>query len=61
MKRVNPVERLIALERGLGTRKALAAKLGIGPSYLSDIIHGRRDVSDRLLLKLGLQRIVIDR
>jgi plasmid maintenance system antidote protein VapI len=41
------------------TQLLAAQALGISPAYLSDLLHGRRDISDQLLAKLGLKRIVV--
>jgi hypothetical protein len=36
-----------------GSQKAVADELLISPSYLCDVLKGRRDVSDALAHKLG--------
>jgi plasmid maintenance system antidote protein VapI len=36
-----------------GSQKAIARELEITPSYLSDILDGRRDISDKIARKLG--------
>jgi len=41
-----------------GSQAAAAKHLGIAPSYFSDLLRGRRRISDRILRKLGLRRIV---
>ncbi len=41
------------------TQRQAAAALGISPTYLGDILNERRDVSDTVLSKLGLKRIVV--
>lgn len=40
------------------TQRAAAEALGINPSYLTDLLYGRRQFSARILERLGLQRIV---
>lgn len=40
------------------TQYEAAAALGIQPSYLTDILKGRRGPSERLLKALGLKRII---
>ena len=42
-----------------GSQAAAARHLGIAPSYLGDLLRGRRRISDRILKKLGLRRIVV--
>ena len=41
------------------TQREAALALGIGESYLSDLLLNRRDFSDAMLEKLGLRRIVV--
>jgi DNA-binding transcriptional regulator YdaS (Cro superfamily) len=41
-----------------GSQKVLARHLGVNEAYLSDVIRGRRDPSERLLLACGLRRVV---
>lgn len=38
------------------TQNELAAEMGISPQYLSDQLHGRRALGDRLLKSLGYRR-----
>lgn len=40
------------------SQKTMAFNLGISPQYLSDILHYRRELSDRVLRSLGLARQV---
>lgn len=40
-----------------GSQKAVAEELGISPQYLSDILNGRRSVSDRVAEALGMERV----
>ena len=42
-----------------GSQKALAARLGISTSYLSDMLNGRRDLSEALLKVAGVSRKVV--
>ncbi len=58
MRAVNPLGRLQALVKQYPTQWAAAEALGIKPSYLSDLLHGRRDISDKMLDRLGLQRVI---
>ncbi len=54
---MNPITVLQKLVDRLGSQKAAAAQLGISQPYLSDLLHGRRDVSDQMLVRLGLRRV----
>ena len=40
-----------------GNKKKAAKKLGISPSYLGDILTGRRQYSDSIAKKLGFVKI----
>ena len=52
-------EALRALIIRLGSQKAAAKHLGISEPYLSDLRKRRRPMSERLLGKLGFQRVVV--
>ena len=41
-----------------GSQNSVAARLGVTPSYLSDIRSGRREVSAEVARKLGYRREV---
>jgi len=56
---VDPRTRLRRLVRRCGTQRAAAAEMGISSNYLSDLIHGHRVCSDRILGKLELRRIIV--
>lgn len=59
MKEMNAFE---ALERYCSRYETLtdaAEGLGITKQYLSDILRNRRDITPRVLEKLGLKRIVV--
>ena len=58
---VDPRSRLRRLVRRCGTQRAAAVEIGISTNYLSDLIHGHRVCSDRILEKLDLRRIIVDR
>ena len=55
----NPQRQMERLVSQLGSQAAAAAARGIGPSYFGDLLRGRRNVSDAVLRKLGLRRIVV--
>lgn len=46
------------LARTYGSQKALAEHCGVNPSWLSDILRGRRDPGQKLLTALGFRRVV---
>lgn len=39
-----------------GSQDAWAREIGISPQYLSDMLHGRRELSDAVLAPVGLAR-----
>ena len=56
---IDPRARLRRLVRRCGTQRAAAVEMGISTNYLSDLIHGHRTCSDRILGKLQLRRIIV--
>lgn len=40
------------------TQASVAAALAISPAYLCDVMQGRRGLSDKVLKKLGIERVV---
>ena len=59
MKAVDPLATLRAFVARHANQRDAAAALGISPAYLSDLLNERRDLSQKLLAKLGLKQIVI--
>jgi antitoxin component HigA of HigAB toxin-antitoxin module len=53
-----PIEKIKSLVSESGTQRAAAEILGISQVYLSDILNGRRFVSDELARRLGYRRII---
>lgn len=49
-------ERLRKLSEKAGGQRALARDLGISPSYLNDVILGRKKPGAKILTALGLER-----
>lgn len=49
--------RLSQAIRDAGSQRAFAERAGVRQSYLSDILHGRRDMGERVLAALDLRRI----
>jgi transcriptional regulator with XRE-family HTH domain len=43
---------------GKGSQRDFAQSLGVSPSYLSDVLKGRRDAGPKVLAALGLKRVV---
>ena len=46
-----------AIERA-GSQAAFAAKHDLSPSYISDLLAGRREISDHIARLLGYQRVI---
>lgn len=44
-----------------GSQKLAAKELGISPQYLNDLLQQRRECSDKILEKLGLERRIVRR
>lgn len=44
-----------------GSQGAWAAAHGVSPTYVSDTLSGRRDLSDKVLAALGLERVIVYR
>jgi len=42
-----------------GSQNAVAKLLGIKPSYLSDILHGHREISEKVAREIGYYRRVV--
>ena len=59
MKPINPTAALQDFAGRYVTQADAARALGITPQYFSDLVHGRRDVTNAILKKLGLRRIVV--
>jgi hypothetical protein len=43
--------------REAGGQKAWAAAHGIAPQHLNDVLNARREISDRILVALGLRAV----
>jgi len=44
-----------------GSQIAAARALGISQPYMSDIMNGRRNLSERIMKALGLERVIVER
>jgi DNA-binding transcriptional regulator YdaS (Cro superfamily) len=59
LKEIDPRTRLQAVVGRYPTQQDAAAELGISPSYLSDMLAGKRNISDRILAWIGLRATVV--
>lgn len=59
VKELNAHDALIAFRDKFKTQGEAAEALEITPAYLSDLLNHRRDISDNILARLGLRRIVV--
>jgi predicted transcriptional regulator len=53
------LELIKRMVRDEGSQIAVAKKLDITPSFLSDILRGRRTIPDSVAQKLGYRRVVM--
>jgi plasmid maintenance system antidote protein VapI len=49
------IDKVASLVKQRGSKKAVADSLDISPQYLTDILHGRRPISDNIAKKLGFR------
>lgn len=42
-----------------GSQKAVAKKLGVSQQYLTDVLKGRRDISDTVARKMGYEKVAV--
>jgi Helix-turn-helix len=54
----SPKAVLRGLVQDTGSQKKAARLLGITPQHVNDILHGRREISERVASALGYQRVV---
>ena len=57
---VEPRERLREVVQRYATQQDAAKELGIAPSYLSDMLLGKRNISGRILSWIGLRSVVVE-
>lgn len=55
---ITPMLKLKQMRAELGTKRAVAEALGVHESYIHDLLAGKRDISERMALKLGFEKIV---
>jgi hypothetical protein len=53
------IQVLIQACKEAGGQRAWAARHGVSPAYVGDVIHGRRAPTDAVLKPLGLRRDVV--
>lgn len=44
-----------------GGQSAWAARVGVSPQYVSDVVNGRRDPAARMLAAVGVKRVTVYR
>lgn len=52
------VQLIVELTRTEGTQAAAAAKIGVSPSHIGDIIDGSRDPGPSVLDYFGIQKVI---
>lgn len=55
----DPIDALDEAATKHGSVSAFARSAGLPPSYVHDVISGRRPASEKLLGALGLKRVVV--
>ncbi len=50
--------KLVAAIKQAGGQRALAREWGVSQQYLCDVVNGRRPISESILDRLGLRRVV---
>ena len=59
MKELNALDVLKDYVDGFETKGHAATALGVSKQYLNDMLNRHRDISPRMLSKLGLKRAVV--
>ncbi len=59
MKEVNALDTLKDYVDGFATKGDAASALAISKQYLNDMLNRHRDISPRILAKLGLRKAVV--
>lgn len=52
------IERLRAAIEQAGSQQAFADAFGFTAGYVSDVLRGKRDLADRILAAIGVERVV---
>jgi transcriptional regulator with XRE-family HTH domain len=53
--------RLRAAIAAAGSQEAFARQVGVAPSFISEVVGGRRNFTDRILAAMGLRRVEVYR
>ena len=56
---IDPIEQLHIFAKNAGSQKQAAINLGVSQGYVTDLLHGSRSFSPRILRALGLRRIIV--
>ena len=51
-------ERLRAAIEAAGGQQSFAKAHGFTPAYINDVVHGRRALADRILMAIGIKRVI---
>lgn len=51
-------ERFTVAVKAIGGQRHFAKMAGLTPSYINDVMHKRRAISDTICAQLGIERIV---
>lgn len=51
-------ERLIAAVAAAAGQRSFATKHGFSFAYINDVVRGRRDLSERILAAIGVERVI---
>lgn len=58
MRQIDPMMEMRAGIAAAGSQRQWALANGLSPQYVCDLLSGRREMTDRVLARLGLRRIV---
>jgi DNA-binding transcriptional regulator YdaS (Cro superfamily) len=59
MNQADVIKRLADECRAVGGQSAWARQAGVSATYVSDVLAGKREPGGRLLLALGIKRVVL--
>lgn len=52
-------ERLRAAIQAVGGQRRFAEAHGFSPAYVNDVLRGKRDLAERILAVIGIERVVV--
>ncbi len=61
MKQRDPIDVLDKLITTMGTQKAVAEYFGVSAPFVGDLLKGMRPFPERILLKMGLCRVIVEK